>query len=280
MRSFQMSKNRVSAGAQPAKNLKQAASCPSKATGAADGGLSHEPAVWETCGMSSDNNQPRCTQTETFGQFVQALVLTLSKRDPYTGGHQHRVQRLAIAIAAELGLPVGQIEGLRLAAAIHDLGKISVPSEILNKPAHLTEAEFAIIKTHPVTGYDILKEIKFPWPVARVVRQHHERLNGSGYPDGISGGDIVIEARILAVADVIEAMSSHRPYRAALGMDAALDEINRHSGQLYDPEVVDAGIRLLLIRKFNFDFSDHRAEKPGLAAPNFSYPTYTAAASS
>jgi putative nucleotidyltransferase with HDIG domain len=266
---FSMSKNRASSGAPPAKSGQKVVAGPLNAMCAPDACPLNEPAVWETCCMAKDNSELRCTLAATFGQFVQALVMTLSKRDPYTGGHQQRVQRLATAVAAELGLPAGQIEGLRLAAAIHDLGKISVPSEILNKPAHLTEAELAIIKTHPVTGYDILKEIKFPWPVARVVRQHHERLDGSGYPDGISGGEIVIEARILAVADVIEAMSSHRPYRAALGMDAALDEITRHSGQLYDPEVVDAGIRLLLIRKFSFDVANHRSDAPGLAAPNF-----------
>jgi putative nucleotidyltransferase with HDIG domain len=274
-----MTKNRASSGAPPARNRQKAVSVPSDITRGLDASLPDEPAVWETGGMAKENSELRCALTATFGQFVQALVMTLSKRDPYTGGHQQRVQRLATAIAVELGLPVGQIEGLRLAAAIHDLGKISVPSEILNKPAHLTEAEFAIIKTHPVTGYDILKEINFPWPVARVVRQHHERLNGTGYPDGIRGEEIVMEARILAVADVVEAVSSHRPYRAALGMDAALDEINRHSGQLYDPEVVDASIRLLLIRKFSFDVADHRSDAPGQAAPNFSYPAYIGAAS-
>jgi putative nucleotidyltransferase with HDIG domain len=165
-------------------------------------------------------------------------------KDAYTAGHQRRVANLARAIAAEMGLSPEQIDGIRMAAVIHDLGKISVPAEILSKPIGLNDLEYGLIKIHPQVGYDILKEIEFPWPVAQIVLQHHERMDGSGYPQGLLGEEIILEARILAVADVVEAMASHRPYRPPHGVDKALEEISRNRGILYDPEVVDACLKL------------------------------------
>lgn len=171
---------------------------------------------------------------------IEAIAMTLEMRDPYTAGHQQRVSQLACAIAEEMGLPQQQIDGLRIACLIHDLGKVTVPAEILSKPGKLTETEFSIIKNHPQVAYDILKKIDFPWPVADIVLQHHEYLDGSGYPQGLKRKDILIEARILTVSDVVEAMASHRPYRPALGIDKALDEVKFGRGTLFDPEVVDA----------------------------------------
>jgi HD-GYP domain-containing protein (c-di-GMP phosphodiesterase class II) len=182
---------------------------------------------------------------KTMGGIIQAMSLTIEKRDPYTAGHQRRVTRLCRAIAAKMGFSWERIQGFRMAAAIHDLGKIRVPAEILSKPGQLTENEFGIIKTHPQIGYDILKGIKFSWPIAQIVYQHHERLDGSGYPRGIAGEDILPEARILAVADVVEAMSSHRPYRASLGRECAIDEIRRQSGILYDAAAVHACLKAI-----------------------------------
>ena len=176
--------------------------------------------------------------------IIHAIASTVEIRDPYTAGHQLGVARLAFAIAKEMGLSEDQAEGVRVAGTIHDLGKISVPAEILSKPCQLTEIEFGIIKTHPQTGYDILKSMKFPWPLAQIVLQHHEKMDGSGYPQGLSGEDILLEARILVVADVVEAMASHRPYRPALGIEKALEEISENKGVLYDPEVVGALFRL------------------------------------
>lgn len=177
---------------------------------------------------------------KALGQTVQALSLALEVRDPYTAGHHRRVSDLARAIATLMGFTRDRIDGIRIAGSIHDIGKISIPSEILSKPASLTTIEFKLIKTHPQMGYDILKNIDFPWPVAMSVYQHHERINGSGYPNGITGGNIILEAKILAVADVVEAMSSHRPYRRAIGIDMALDEIRKNRDILYDSNVVEA----------------------------------------
>ncbi len=181
---------------------------------------------------------------KALGATVQAIAVIVETRDPYTAGHQRRVADLARAIAMEMNLPIDMIDGIRAAASIHDLGKISVPAEMLSKPTKLTDIEFRIIKTHSQSGYDILKDIEFPWPVARMVLEHHEKMNGSGYPNGLTGDKVLLESRILSVADVVEAMASHRPYRASLGIEAALNEISKNKGILYEPEVVDACLRL------------------------------------
>ncbi|KJU84537.1 protein containing PAS [Candidatus Magnetobacterium bavaricum] len=177
------------------------------------------------------------------GAVIEAMSVAVEVRDPYTAGHQRRVADLARSIAHEMGLSNDQRDGLRVAAEIHDLGKISVPAEILSKAGKLKPQEFEIIKDHSDIGYNILKGIDFPYPVADIVLQHHEKLNGSGYPRGLSGEDILIEARIICVADVVEAMANHRPYRPALGLEKAFDEINTNSGTLYDPDVVQACMR-------------------------------------
>jgi len=185
-------------------------------------------------------------------QTVDALASALEIRDPYTAGHQRNVAKLACSIAEYMGLSGDQVEGLAVAGTLHDIGKITVPAEILSKPGKLSEFEFSLIKSHSQTGYEILKKIEFPWPIAQIVRQHHERMDGSGYPSGISGEDILLEARILAVADVVEAMASHRPYRSALGINKALEEISQNSGVLYDPEVVETCVKLFTDKKFKF----------------------------
>jgi HD-GYP domain-containing protein (c-di-GMP phosphodiesterase class II) len=181
---------------------------------------------------------------KALGATVQAIAMIVETRDPYTAGHQRRVADLARSIATEMKLPVDQIDGIRMAAAIHDLGKISVPADILSKPTKLTALEFSLIKTHSQSGYDILKDIDFPWPVARIVLEHHERMNGSGYPNGLTGDNLLMESRILSVADVVESMGSHRPYRPSLGIEAALEEIEKNRGTLYDNTVADACLRL------------------------------------
>ncbi len=185
---------------------------------------------------------------------IAAIAATLEMRDPYTSGHQRRVAQLAEAIAREMGLSEQSVEGVRFGAQIHDLGKISVPAEILAKPTTLTKVERMLIEGHAQAGYDILKEIEFPWPIASMVLQHHERMDGSGYPNAMKAGDITLEARIVAVADVVEAMSSHRPYRPGLGLDAALKEIAQHKGDHFDPAAVDACLKLF--REKNFSFAD------------------------
>ena len=188
-----------------------------------------------------------------FEGVVQAMSITMEMKDLYTSGHQQRVSRLSCALAAEMGLPEERIEGLRVAGLLHDLGKIAVASEILSKPGKINEYEFAIIKAHPQVGYDILKTIEFPWPVADVVLQHHERLDGSGYPAGLKEPDILLEAKILGVADVVEAMSSHRPYRPACGLTLALEEISQHKGVIYEAAVVDACLNLFANNEFAFE---------------------------
>jgi PAS domain S-box-containing protein/putative nucleotidyltransferase with HDIG domain len=175
---------------------------------------------------------------------VQAISLTVEMKDPYTSGHQQRVADLARAIATEMGLSTDRQDFIRTASTIHDIGKIAIPSEILSKPTKLTDLEFNFIKTHAHSGYDILKDIEFPWPVAEVVFQHHERLNGSGYPQGLKGDDILLEARILSIADVVEAIAFHRPYRPAVGINLALEEISENKGILYDADAVDACLKL------------------------------------
>jgi putative nucleotidyltransferase with HDIG domain len=184
---------------------------------------------------------------------VKAIAGIVELRDPYTAGHERRVAQLACAIGKEMGLPERQVEGLRVIGYLHDIGKIAVPAEILSKPSRLTEIEMAMVKGHSQAGFDILKNLEFPWPVAQAVLQHHERLDGSGYPQGIKGPDIIIEARILMVADVIEAMASHRPYRASCGLEMALDEISASRGGTFDEQVVDACIRLFAEKGFKFN---------------------------
>jgi putative nucleotidyltransferase with HDIG domain len=178
------------------------------------------------------------------------MSLVVETRDPYTAGHERRVAELAVAIAAEMGMPPDELHGLRLAALIHDIGKIAVPAEILAKPGRLSDVEFNLIRQHPASGFDILEVIDFGRPVAEFVLQHHERLDGSGYPRGLAGDQVLPEARIIAVADVVEAMSSHRPYRAALGLDAALDEVCGQAGVKYDAAVVAACVRLFREQDF------------------------------
>jgi len=185
--------------------------------------------------------------------IIKAMVSTVETRDPYTAGHQQRVANLARAIAVEMGLPRDRIDGTYIAASIHDLGKIAIPAEILSKPGRITNTEFELIKTHPQVGYDILKEIDFPWPIAAIVRQHHERLDGSGYPDGLMSEEILLEARIVSVADVVEAIASHRPYRPAFSIEKALDEIDKYKGIYYDPEVVMICKRVVNRRGFNLN---------------------------
>ena len=188
----------------------------------------------------------------TLDGCIQMAATVTETRDPYTAGHQRRVAKLATAIASEMGLGAVQVDGVHFGSLIHDVGKIAIPAEILSKPGRLTEIEFMLIKTHPQAGYNILKGIDFPWPVAQMILQHHERLNGSGYPSGLKADEIILEAKILIVADVVEAMSSHRPYRPGLGIEAALGEIESGRGTYFDPQVVDTCIQLFRDKKFNF----------------------------
>lgn len=188
-----------------------------------------------------------------FQETIEAIALTIEKRYSYLSGHQQRVSRLSVAIANELGLSKKEIEGIRIAGIIHDIGKISVPAGILSKPGPISEIEFSLIKTHPKIGYDILKNIEFPWPIAEIIYQHHEKIDGSGYPSGLSGKDMLTEAKIISVADIVEAIASHRPYRPALGIDAALEEISGNKGVLYDKEVVNACLELFKEKGFKFE---------------------------
>ena len=180
----------------------------------------------------------------SFAQTIEALAATIEVRDPYTAGHQQRTTAIAEAIAKRLGLDQDRLRGLFIAGTVHDIGKISVPTSILSKPGKLDELEFALIQKHSQTGYEILRGIEFPWPVAEIVHQHHERLDGSGYPRGLKGDDILLEARILAVADVLEAISSHRPYRPSLGIDFALEELKKQAGDKLDSQVVETCLAL------------------------------------
>ncbi len=194
---------------------------------------------------------------ERLKKTIDATLDTMSKiietKDPYTSGHQHRVCQLAVPLARELGLSPDKIEGIRIASLIHDIGKIGLPAEILSKPTKLADIEFSLIKGHSQTGYDILKSIDFSYPIAQIVLQHHERLNGSGYPNGLRADKILLEAKIMGVADVVEAMSSHRPYRPALGIDKALEEISKNKTILYDPKVVDECLALFKKKGFKFE---------------------------
>ena len=184
--------------------------------------------------------------------IIHVLSTTVEKRDPYTAGHQRRVAQLAIAISQQLGFPKKEEEILSLAAQIHDIGKIAIPAELLSKPTKLTLEEFALIKTHSKIGHEILNTFDFGAPVAEIILQHHENIDGSGYPQGMSGENILIEAKIIRVADTIEAMATHRPYRASLGIDTALEEINAKKNSLYDPEVVEACVALIKEKNFMF----------------------------
>jgi PAS domain S-box-containing protein/putative nucleotidyltransferase with HDIG domain len=190
---------------------------------------------------------------ETSMTTVSALTSMVEMKDRYTAGHQPKVAQLACAIAEEMKLSNEQIEGIRIAGLVHDIGKIMVPAEILSKPGPLTDIQFDMVKMHPQAGYDILKGIKFPWPVAQIVLQHHERMDGSGYPQGLSGEEIILEARILGVANVVEAMTSHRPYRAAHDIKEALQEISQHKEIFYDPDVANACLKLFAKKRFTFD---------------------------
>jgi PAS domain S-box-containing protein len=181
---------------------------------------------------------------KSVGATIQVMVASVEMRDPYTAGHQIRTADLARAIATEMGLSKDKIDGIRMAGSIHDIGKISVPAEILSKPTKLTDIEFSLIKEHSRSGYEMLKDVESPWPLAQIVYQHHERMDGSGYPRNLKGDEIIMEARIMAVADVVEAMASHRPYRPALGIEVALEEIEKNKGTLYDDTVADACLRL------------------------------------
>jgi len=183
---------------------------------------------------------------------IKAIAMTVEKRDPYTSGHQMRVAALTRAIAETLELPESQIEGAYMAASLHDIGKIALPAEILTKPIPLTEIEISLIQAHSQAGYDILKGIEFPWSIADIIIQHHERMDGSGYPRGLAGDSILTEARIIGVADVVETMSSHRPYRPSMGIEKALAEISQNSGTLYDADVVAACLKIFNEQKFEF----------------------------
>jgi PAS domain S-box-containing protein/putative nucleotidyltransferase with HDIG domain len=191
----------------------------------------------------TERKETEKTLADNLSALVATVAATVEARDPYTAGHQRRVAEIAAAIAEELGVACKDVEGIRTAASIHDLGKISIPAEILSKPGRLSAAEFDLIKEHAETGYTILSGIEFPWPVAEMIRQHHERLDGSGYPRGLRGSEILLGARIIAVADIVEAMTAHRPYRPGYGTEVALKQLAHEQGALLDHDVVDACMR-------------------------------------
>jgi PAS domain S-box-containing protein len=193
----------------------------------------------------TERKESERSRSELMRAAIGAIAATVEARDPYTSGHEHRVAEISGAIASEMGLADDEVEGIMLTASIHDIGKIAVPAEILSRPGALHPAEFELIKQHPVSGASIVEGINFPWPVAEMILQHHERFDGSGYPAGLRGEQILLGARIIAVADVLEAMSSHRPYRASRGLDAALAELDQSRGTLFDPAVVDVCLRLV-----------------------------------
>ena len=189
---------------------------------------------------------------QNLDETVKAMSLTVEERDPYTAGHQRRTADLAVKLARKMRLSDQMIKGIHTAGLIHDIGKISIPAEILSKPGRLNSAEIQLIRRHPRVAYDILKNIDFPWPVGKIVLQHHEKINGSGYPQGLSGTEMLIEAKILCVADVVETISSHRPYRPGLGIDKALGEISDNRGTLYDPDVVDVCLKMFRNKSYQF----------------------------
>lgn len=185
-----------------------------------------------------------------FLQTVELATKLSEIRDPYTSGHERRVSDISVAIGRELGLDEQQILGLRVGGLLHDVGKTAIPAEILSKPGKLNPIEYELIKLHPAAGFDVLREVDFPWPVAQIAYQHHERFDGGGYPRGLKGEQILLEARITAVADVIEAMSSHRPYRPALGLELGLQEISSNQGSKYDPDVAAAALKVFRERGY------------------------------
>jgi PAS domain S-box-containing protein/putative nucleotidyltransferase with HDIG domain len=201
--------------------------------------------ISEKMQMEADLKESLEKTNRILDETVHSLSSAVEKRDPYTAGHQQRVAQLACALARELGgIAAERLKGIWTGAILHDIGKLFVPADILTRPGHLSGIEFELVKSHAEVGYEILKDIEFQWPVPLIVRQHHERLDGSGYPAGLKGDDILFEARILAVADVVEAMSSHRPYRPGKGVESALDEVKRARGTAYDPSVVDVCIKI------------------------------------
>ena len=193
----------------------------------------------------TDRKKAETTLKESFDSLVETMSMMIELKDPYTRGHQEGVTRIATALAQKMGLSSERMEGLRIASLLHDVGKTSIPTEILSKPSQLSALEMDLVRKHPEIGFDILSQVEFPWPVAEIVRQHHEKINGSGYPRGLKGHEMLPEARILVVADVVEAMSSHRPYRQALGINEAIDEIVTNSGILYDDRVVKTCVNLI-----------------------------------
>ena len=195
---------------------------------------------------------------KTIEGTISTISLIVEMRDPYTGGHQRHVAQLSQAIAREMDFSEEQLKGIYYAGLIHDIGKLAVPIEILVKPGRISKIEYMMIRTHPQAGWEILKEIEFPWPIAEIALQHHERLDGSGYPNGLSGDDILMESRIVAVADVIESMMFHRPYRESLGLDVALEEISRNRGRLYDAQAVDTCIKLFQEKDFSFNMTESK----------------------
>ena len=219
-----------------------------------------QPAIMSICRDITPRKQAEEELKQTLEKLrksligtIQALSATVETRDPYTAGHQRRVSSLARTIAQEMRLPKDMIDNIRIASAIHDIGKISVPAEILIKPGRITDIEMSLIKVQSQSGYDILKDVDLPYPIAETILQHHERLNGSGYPQGLNGDQILLEARIISVADVVEATASHRPYRPARGIDAALEEIEKNKGILYDEKAVEACIKLFQEKNFKFE---------------------------
>ncbi len=203
----------------------------------------------ERCANTAVQRREREQSNKSLFDALTKTIAVLSRavemRDPFTNGHQKRVSELAVAIATEMGLPASRILGIKFGALIHDVGKMAIPAEMLITSRRLTDAEMAIVRTHPAVGSRIVREAEFPWPVADMILQHHERLDGSGYPANLKNGEILLEAKIIGVADVVEAMASHRPYRPACGMDTAMQEIRDKRGVLYDPQVVDACLRVI-----------------------------------
>jgi len=206
-----------------------------------------------------DNRLERELQ-QSYGKlqkFIEGIAYIITEiveiRDPYLIGHHQRVSKLATAIAQEMKLPQDKIEGVKIASLVHDVGKVNLPTGIVSKPSALVEVEFNLLKNHPRTGYEILKKVDFPWPIAEIVFQHQEKIDGSGYPRGLKGAEILIEAKILGVANVVEAMSSYKSYRPALSMDEALSEISKYKNILFDPEVVDACLGVFKEKRFKFE---------------------------